>query len=70
MLQFTDNDETSVVPDKLPDGFLLSDADYNSSFDDKPAAHAVDPITTTTTPTKPATTDPTTNPTTNPVPKV
>lgn len=63
MLQFTDNDETTVVPDKLPDGFLLSDADYNSAFADKPAAHAVDPTTTTPTTT-------TTTTTTNPPPKV
>jgi len=71
MLQFTDNDETTVVPDKLPDGFLLSDADYNSSFSEKPAAHAAHPTTTTTTTTNP-TLDPMTtpNPTTNPVPKV
>lgn len=57
MLQFTDNDETTVVPAKLPDGFLLSDADYNSAFADKPATHAADPTTTST---------PTTTPTTNP----
>jgi len=47
MLQFTDNDKTTEVPDKLPDGFLLSDANYNSAFADKPAPHAVDPTTTT-----------------------
>ena len=28
MLQLMDNDEMTVVSDKLPDGFLLSDADY------------------------------------------
>jgi len=42
MLQFTDNVQTTEVPDKLPDGVLLSDADYNSAFADKPAPHAVD----------------------------
>ena len=57
MLQFTDNDETTEVPDKLPDGFLLSDADYNSSFADKPA-HAVDPTTTTPTTTTTTKIDP------------
>jgi hypothetical protein len=56
MLQFTDNDETTVVPGKLPDGFLLSDADYNSAFAEKPAAHAADPLIAT--------------PTTNPSPRV
>jgi len=67
MLQFTDNDVTTQLPEKLPDGFLLSDADYNSSFADKPATHAADPTTTTT----PATTTPatTTPATTNPPPK-
>ena len=49
MLQFMDNDETTEVLDKLPDGFLLSDTDYNSSFADKPAAHALDPTTITPT---------------------
>jgi len=60
MLQFTENDETKEIPDKLPDGFLLSDADYNSAFADKPAAHTVDSTTTTTT--TPTTTTTTTNP--------
>jgi hypothetical protein len=42
MLRFTDNDQTTEVPDKLPDGFLLSDADYNLAFADKPTPHSVD----------------------------
>ena len=62
MLQFTESDQTTEIPDKLPDGFLLSDADYNSAFADKPAAHAVDSTTTTTTTTTPTTTTTTTNP--------
>lgn len=60
MLQITDNDETTVVPDKLPDGFLLSDADYDLAFADKTAGHSVNPTTANPTPT---------NPTTNPVSK-
>ncbi|KIM41583.1 hypothetical protein M413DRAFT_445557 [Hebeloma cylindrosporum] len=36
MLQLTDNDQTTEVGDKLPDGFLLSDAEYNSALADKP----------------------------------
>ena len=47
ILQFTDNDETTEVPDKLPDGFLLSDADYNSAFAVKPTLHDTDPTTVT-----------------------
>lgn len=43
MLQFTENDETTEVPDKLPDGFLLSDAEYNSALSDKPASRTADP---------------------------
>lgn len=32
MLQFTDNDETTPVPEQLPEGFLLKDEDYDDSF--------------------------------------
>jgi hypothetical protein len=39
MLQFTDSDKTTEVPDKLPDGFLLSDADYNLAFASLPFKH-------------------------------
>ena len=55
MLQLTDNDETTPVADKLPDGFLLSDADYNSALADKTPGHSVNlanplPADPTTTP--------------------
>lgn len=75
MLQLTDNDETTVVSDKLPDGFLLSDADYDSAFDDKKAGKSVNPTTADPTPANPTPTNPTpanptpANPTTNPVSK-
>lgn len=35
MLQFISNDESMEVLEKFPDGFLLSDADYNSAFAEK-----------------------------------
>ncbi|KAF8165904.1 hypothetical protein B0H34DRAFT_780581 [Crassisporium funariophilum] len=37
ILQFTDSDKTTPIPDKLPTGFLVSDADYNTAFADKPS---------------------------------
>ncbi|KAF9525728.1 hypothetical protein CPB83DRAFT_885381 [Crepidotus variabilis] len=40
ILQFTDPDTTTVIPDTLPDGFLISDADYDSTFT---PAHALAP---------------------------
>ncbi|KAF8956725.1 hypothetical protein BDZ97DRAFT_154780 [Flammula alnicola] len=43
ILQFTDNDKTELIPVKLPDGFLLSDADYNSSFKEKAAQSDANP---------------------------
>lgn len=35
MLQFTDKDETTMIPATLPDGFLIPDASYNATFTDK-----------------------------------
>jgi len=32
MLQFIPNDESTEVLEKLPDGYLLPDADHNSAF--------------------------------------
>ncbi|KAF9523778.1 hypothetical protein CPB83DRAFT_653092 [Crepidotus variabilis] len=32
IMQFTDPDTTTVIPDTLPEGFLISDAEYDSSF--------------------------------------
>jgi len=43
MLQFTEKDETMEVLDKLPDAFLLSDAEYNSALADKSASRTADP---------------------------
>ncbi|KIM38820.1 hypothetical protein M413DRAFT_75568 [Hebeloma cylindrosporum] len=45
MLQLTDNDESTELPEALPKDFLLSDADYDSAFADKPAPRSVDPST-------------------------
>ncbi|KIM38832.1 hypothetical protein M413DRAFT_29778 [Hebeloma cylindrosporum] len=50
MLQLTDNDESTELPEILPEGFLLSDADYNSAFADKPAPRPADPSTAITNP--------------------
>jgi len=32
MLQFIPNDESTEVPEKLPDGYLLPDTDHDSAF--------------------------------------
>lgn len=50
MLQYTENDSTTPIPDKLPDEFLLSDADYDAALNSKPA-YSVDPSTAAPQPT-------------------